>query len=199
MAGCEDLIKAAIDPNCDDRVITGIEANGVIINREDIDFATTEFDATRKNVIKSLVIKTGKKGYKVYVPTNQPFNNTQTTLEVGTNRNSFTNDLAFTILDHDPDVAEDIIDGLANGSFVVVFENKYKNMHKATTPGDSTFQIMGYYQGLRATTLENNKYSDDTEGGWGVVLQETKVPKSALFLYDTSISVTRTAFDDLTT
>ena len=197
MASCENLIKMGIEPDCDDPVVAGIEANGVIMNRADVDPAATEFDDVRKNVVKTLALKGSAKAYPIYVPSPTPFNNTQTTFEVGTNRNTFTNDLAFAVLNNDPDVCEKVIDMLANGEFVVIFENKYKNVNKATTPGDSTFQIMGYYQGLRATTLENNKYSDETEGGWNVVLQETKVPKSALFYYDTDIETTRTAINSL--
>ena len=195
-AQCDFLIAQSISPNCDDPIVNGIEQNGVIINKQDIDMTATQYDATRKNVIKKLILN--NKGYKIFVPSKQPFNNTQTTMEVGTNRNSFTNDLAFVVLDNDPDICSKIIDKLANGEFVVVFENKYKNMNKETTPGDSTFQIMGWYQGLRATTLENNKYSEDTEGGWNVVLQETKSPRSGVFLFDTDIEMTRAAFESLT-
>ena len=198
MAGCEDLIKMDIEPDCDDPIVGGIEANGVIINREDIDTALTEFDAIRKNVIKTIAMKSGKKAYKIYVPSNNPFDGTQTTLEVGTLRNSFTNDAGFAVLKNDPDVVENVIDKLANGTFVIIFENKFKNINKATTPGDSTFQVMGYYQGLKATTIENNKYSDETQGGWKIVLQETKVPKSALFLYGTSVATTRAMIESLT-
>lgn len=199
MASCDDLIKMNIEPDCDDPVVAGIESNGVIINRDDIE--SYEFDAIRKNVIKSITMKSvsgvSKKAYKIYVPSTNAFNNTQTTFEVGTNRNSFTNDLAFAILKNDPDVCEKVIDMLANGKFVVIFENKYKNINKPTTPGDSTFQVMGYFQGLTATTLENNKYSEDTEGGWSVVLQEPRVPRSALFMYDTDINTTRATINSL--
>lgn len=198
MAGiCEFLIKQSIETDCNDPVIAGIESNGVIINRQDIDFAGVVLNETRKNVIEILKIKTGKRGYAIYVPGPTPFNNTTTTLEKGANRNTFTNDIGFTILNNDPDVCENIIDALANGEFVVVYENRFKNINKATTPGDSAFQVAGYYQGLRAETLENNRYSDETEGGWSVLLKETRSPKSGLFLYDTSYSVTKAAVESL--
>ncbi|MDR2087114.1 MAG: hypothetical protein LBP72_08055 [Dysgonamonadaceae bacterium] len=197
MAICEFLIKQAIEFDCNDQVIAGIEQNGVIINRQDINFAGVVFNATRKNVIETFPLKVGKKGYAIYVPTPTPFNNTTTTMEKGTNRNTFTNDVGFIILNHDPDVCANIIDGLANGEFVIVYENKFKNLNKTATGGDSAFQIAGYYQGLRAETLENNRYSDETEGGWSVLLRETRSPKSGLFLYDTSYAVTKTLFASL--
>ena len=49
-----------------------------------------------------------------------------------------------------------------------------------------------------ATTIENNKYSEETEGGWSVTLEEQKVPKSALFLFKTSYEATKTAIGTLT-
>jgi len=148
MAGlCEDLIKQDIEKNCDDLVVGGIEANGVIINRQDIDFTGVVFDTVRKNVINELPLKSGgKRAYRIYVPGPTPFNNTTTVMEAGTNRSTFTNDVGFVVLDNDPDVCENIIDPLANGEFVIIYENKFKNINKAATPGDSAFQIAGYYQ-----------------------------------------------------
>jgi len=102
------------------------------------------------------------------------------------------------ILDNDPDVCGDVIDSLASGKFVVILENKHKNINKKENAGDSSYQVFGYYQGLQASTLENDKYSEDTEGGWNVVLTETKTPKSALFLYKTDLDTTTKAFESLT-
>lgn len=204
MGYCDGIISQSIEPNCENPIVPGIEANGVIINRDDIDFSGVVFEegsegvVARTNVIKTLPLKTGKKAYKIYVPTNQPFNGTNTTLEEGTNRNTFTNNLNFVILENDPDVCDNIIDGLATGKFVVIYENKYKNLNKATNKGDSAFQIVGYYQGLQATTLENDKWSEDTDGGWNVVLTETRVPKSALFLFNTDYETTKTQVETLT-
>ena len=198
MGVCDDILKKDISPSFDDPVVQGLEQEGVIMNRADVDFAATLFNSTRKNVIETLAMKTGKKAYKVIVPGKTPFTGTTTALATGTYRNSFTNTLALVILANDPDVCADIIDGLANGSYVVVLENKYKGLQKEENPGDAAFQIFGYYQGLTATTIENNKYSEDTEGGWAVTLEEQKAPRSALFLYKTSYEATKTAINTLT-
>lgn len=208
MGYCDGLIVQGIEPDCENPISRGIEANGIIINRKDIDFSSVVLEPDsasgnsaikgRKNVIQSFSLRAGAKGYKVYVPTLQPFNGTNTTMEAGTNRNTFTNNLGFLILDNGPDVCENVIDALASGEFVVIFENKFKNINKSTTPGDSTFQIMGWYQGLKATTIENDKYSEDTDGGWNVVLTETRVSKSGMFLYHTDIETTRSQLESLT-
>lgn len=198
MGLCDDILKKDIAPSCDDPITPGIEQEGVILNRSDLDFSATTFNATRKNVIETLALKAKKKAYKVIVPGKSPFTGTTTVLAAGTYRNTFTNTVAIVVLANDPDVCADIIDGLANGSYVLVLENKHKALQKETNPGDAAFQVYGYYQGLSATAMENNKYSDDTVGGWSVTLEETKAPKSGLFLYKTSYEATKTLVDTLT-
>lgn len=198
MALCDDIIKKDVVPSCSDPVIEGLEQEGVIINRADIDFAATTFNTTRKNTVEALALKTGKKGFKVVVPGKTPFTGTTTTMTVGTYRNTFTNTVSIVILANDPDVCQDVIDGLANGSFVLVLENKYKGLQRETTPGDPAFQIYGFHQGCTATAIENNKYSEDTVGGWMVTLEEAKSPKSAVFLFKTSYEATKTLVGTLT-
>jgi len=199
MAYCVELIQKDIESNCEDPIVAGIEANGVIINRQDIEFAEVVFDSERKNVIQYLPLKKGKRGYAIHVPGPTPFNNTTTVMEKGANRNTFTNDIGFVILNNDPEVCAEIIDPMANGEFVVVYENKFKNLNKENTPGDSAFQIVGYYQGLRGETLENNKYSEETEGGWNVLLKEMRSPRSGLFLYDTDYATTKAQVEEYLT
>ena len=198
MAICDITIKKDIAPSCDDPIAPGLEQEGVIMNRADVDFGAVTFNATRKNVIETLALKTGKKGYKVQVFGATPFTGTNTALATGTYRNTFTNTVNMVVLANDPDVCNDIIDGLANGDFVVVLENKAKGLNKTENPGDSAFQVYGYYQGLKAAEIGNDKYSEETEGGWNISLQETKVPKSALFLYKTSYDATKTLVETLT-
>ena len=189
---CDNAIKRDIELNCDDPIVPGLEQEGVIMNRSDIDFSTVAFNTTRKNVIETLAMKSGKKAYKVVVSGSTPFTGTNTALATGTYRNTFTNTVNMVI------VCADIIDGLANGEYVVILENKAKNLQKEENPGDSAFQIYGYYQGLKAAEISNDKYSEETEGGWSVSLQETKVPKSALFYFKTDYDTTKTAIETLT-
>lgn len=198
MGVCDDVLKKDIMPSCDDPVVPGLEQEGVIMNRADVDFAATVFNATKKNVIETLAMKTGKKAYKVIVPGKTPFTGTKTSMAAGTYRNSFANTVSIVILANDPDVCADVIDGLANGTYVVVLENKYKGLQREDNPGDAAFQVYGYYQGLTATAIDNDKYSEETDGGWIVTLEEQKTPKSALFLYKTSYEATKIAVTTLT-
>lgn len=191
---CESIISKDIDFACEDLVSKGLESDGIIINRADIDFTKTEFDETNKNIIKTLILKSGKKGYAVKQNGNTPFTGTNSSLVVGTYRNSWTHQVAIVVLANTPDVAANIIDGLANGKFVVILRNVTKGEE-----GKGEYQIYGYAQGLTCSAGENDKYSEDTEGGWLMTLEETSAPKSAMFFYDTSSETTATKYESLLT
>ena len=189
---CESLIAKAIDFACDDIIVRGLESDGLIINRSDIDFAATVFDSKNPNTINSLVLKTGKKGYEVNQLGNTPFTGVQSTLEVGTYRNTWTHAIPIVVLSNTPDVAHNIIDGLSNGTFVVILRNKFKG-----STGDAEYQVYGYTQGLVASEGTNDKYSEDTDGGWIITLQETGARMSATFLFDTDATTTAAAYESL--
>ena len=175
---CESTIKRDIAFDCAQLSVRGLEADGVIINRSDIDFAATVFDETQKNIIKTLVLKSGKKGYQVAQLGSTPFTGTQTTLNVGKYRNTWTHQIPIAVL--------------ANGQFVVIIRNKQK-------ANKGEYQIYGYAQGLTASEGTNEKYSEDTDGGWLITLQEVSTPKCALFYYNTDDKTTATQFASLTT
>ena len=191
---CESLIAKDIDVACDDLVSKGLESDGIIINRADIDFSKTVFDSDNKNIIKTLVLKTGKKGYAVKQTGNTPFTGTKSELVVGTYRNTWTNTVQIVVLANTPDVCRDIIDGLANGKFVVILRNVTKG-----SDGKAEFQIFGYTQGLTCSAGENDKYSDDTEGGWLMTLEETSATKSGLFLFNEDSKTTVASYESLKT
>ena len=193
MAGiCDSIISKGIAVDCENPIVKGFEADGIICNRGDIDFSKSVFDNDNKNVLKTLMLKSGKKGYPVVQQGATPFSGAKTSLVTGTYRNTFTNEVPIAVLDNGPEVARDIIDGLANGTFVLIL----KNVHKGTS-GKAEYQVYGYYQGLRASAIDNEKYSEDTDGGWLVTLQETSVPKSALFYFNTDSKTTETQFQSL--
>lgn len=193
MAGiCDSIISKGIAVSCDSPLVKGLEANAVIINRNDVDFSQSVFDTDNKNILKTLVLKQGKKGFPVVQQGATPFSGVKTVLATGTYRNTFTHEIPIAILDNSPEVSRDIIDGLANGSFVLILRNAHKG-----ESGKAEYQVYGYYEGLRAKSIDNDKYSKDTDGGWLVTLEETSVPKSALFYFNTDAKATETQFKSL--
>ena len=195
---CEFLLARDIAASCSDPVVPGFEQEGIIMNRDEIDFGAITFDTTRSNVISQIAMLAGKRPYKVRVLGNTPFTGTTTSFVSGTYQNTFTNTVQFVVLDNGPDVCESVIDALANGRFVMILENTFKGLNKESNKGDAAFQIYGYTQGLAASAIENDKYSEDTNGGWLVTLQETKASKSGMFLYKSDYATTKKMFETLT-
>ena len=192
MAICDYLISKAISVDCENQSVAGLEPNGLIINRDDIDFSATTFNAQNPNIIETLVLKTGKKAYDIIQQGATPFTGVASNLNVGTYRNTWTHDVPIAVLGNDPDIAANIIDKLSNGTFVVIL----CNVQKGTT-GNAEYQVYGYAQGLRASEGVNEKYSEDTDGGWLITLQEQRAPKSAMFFFNTDATTTATAYEAL--
>ena len=193
-----DLCGASISGNvtidCDNIITPGLEQVGVIFNRNDIESWTE--NSTNNSIIEGITLKTGVKGHVIYQMGSQPFNGTSVAFAEGSIVNTFTNTCSFVILNNGPQVCKDIIDNLANGSFVVLFKNKFSEKDGDNHPG--LWQIMGKESGLKASDISCDKYSDDTNSGWQITLTEEKATKSALFFFKTDDTTTDTAVQGLT-
>ena len=189
---CDYRLAADLAANCDVKPVKGIKSHGYIMNYDDIDFGATARSTQNPNIVENLILKTGKKAYRMYVPGKSPYTGTKKSLSAGTYRNRFNKDVSIVILDNGPDVSYNIIDQLANGTFVIVLENKF-----AGKDGKNTFEIYGLESGLSATALDDDKYSDDTEGGWLATLQEENAPTSGIYLFNESLTGTRAALESL--
>ena len=188
---CESLITKDIAIACQDIVTKGLESDGVIINRADIDFSATVFDDTNPLIIKQLVLKTGKKAYSIVQLGSKPFTGTKSDLNVGTYNNKWDTELPIMVLGNTPDVVNGIVEGLANGTFVCILRNVTKGQD-----GKGEYQIFGYAQGLRASAGTREPWSD-TEGGYLMTLKEEGAPHAAYFYFNTDSSTTAKAYEAL--
>jgi hypothetical protein len=191
---CDFKLAKDIAGSCESPQVAGLKNTGYLINYDDIDWDTLTKDQTNANIVASLNLLSGKRAYKVIVPGNTPFTGTNAALAAGTYRNKFTKTANIVVLDSGPDVSKNVIDQLANGRFVFIFENKYAGADKK-----NTFEIYGLETGLVATEMTNEKYSEETDGGWAVTLVETGAPSSGLFFFNESITATRAALTSLST
>ena len=96
---CDYQLAADLVASCAVKPVKGIKSYGFIMNYNDIDFEATAHDAQNPNIVKSLILKTGKKAYKMYVPGKSPYTGTKKTLSAGTYRNRFNKDVSIVILD----------------------------------------------------------------------------------------------------
>lgn len=197
---CDFLLQADLVAPCDGLSSAGMKNTGFIVNYDDVDWDNLTRDSQNPNIIKNFLLKSGKNAYKVYVPGKTPYTGTNKALATGNYRNKFTKQVKLVVLSNGAGVCHDIIDQLANGRFVVILENDFQGATK-----DNTFEFYGLELGCAATEMSDDKYSEDTDGGWAVTLEETNAPTSGIFyLKDadqqagtSAIEVTRTALESL--
>lgn len=192
MPDCYKYISKDIGADCNALIQPGVEQKAVIINRADIDMTNVTYDVSNSKIITALPLLSTKKGFAAVVPGSTPFTGVGSELQVGTYVNTWNNTVPVVVFDNGPEVANKVIDPLANGEFVVVVENRHKG-----TLGASAFQVYGLKQGLRASAGSNDKYAEETNGGWLVTLTESRAPDSALFLGGASYSAIKALFDSL--
>lgn len=185
---CDYALAQDISVSCEKPQKAGMMNKGYLVNFDDVDWATL---AQTENIVSKLALLQGR-AYEVVVPGKTPFTGTQTALVVGTYLNKFTKTVSIVVLNSGPDVSKNVIDQLANGRFIFIGENKYKG-----TDDKNTFEIFGLEQGLTASEMTNDKYSEDTEGGWAVTLTEENAPSSGIFFFSESVAATRAALASL--
>lgn len=189
---CDFRLAADIMADCRNMSVKGLGNSAWIMNFDDIDREASAYSEANINTLTALVLKSGAKAYNAYVPGKTPFTGTNKALAVGTYVNTWTKQVNLVVLNEGPDVALNIIDKLSNGRFVVIMENK--------TPGDggkATYEVYGFEAGLAASAITNDKYSEETNGGYAVTLEETGANKSGVFLYSESLAATKAVLDSL--
>lgn len=185
MSVCTYLVSKAIQANCSNPIFGGLEQIGYLINRGDI----SSFTKT-SGVVSAIALKTGAQAYTVQQTGQQAFNGTSTEMQQGDVINTFNKVGSFIILDNAPDVSEKTVNPLANGEFVLILENKYKD-----SGNKSAFEIIGLDRGCRATSITQNKY--ENMGGWVVELTETETPNASTFFWDTDYATSKAALEAL--
>lgn len=189
---CDFLLQADLTAPCDGLSSQGLKNTAYIMNYDDVDWDNITYKDDNPNLITAFNLNEAN-AYKAYVPGNTPYTGTNKALATGTYRNKFTKQVKLVILNNGAEVSHKIIDQLANGRFVVILENDFQGADK-----DNTFEFYGLETGLAATEMSDDKYSEDTDGGWSVTLEETNAPSSGkFFLMEGGVAVTRAAIEAL--
>lgn len=178
MALCDYLISADIAGyDCSNPMVKGAKADGLIINRADINMAGVTYDANNPFSVTALPLKSGKTAFDIVQGGKTPYTGSQQEMQEGTYQNTITNTIQFVILNQGNTTAQQVF-ALMNGEFVVILQNN-----------NGTYQVFGLEAGLRASAMVRELYNDDTLSGWLITMTEENAPKGNLFisstLYDT--------------
>ena len=187
MAVCDSKIANDFLLDCANKPVAGLETYAVLINRDDIDFDASTFDALQANILKTLVLKTGKKGYQVQQMKNS-FNGTMWEQVEGDYINGTKHVFAFVNPDRTAKGKE--LDGLLlNGKFVAVIVNQ-------TAPDNGKFEVLGWNTGLKVPTAKHDYVQ--TNGVTVVTLASLEQePDPPYPFFNTDLATTRTAFETL--
>lgn len=191
MANCDSVISRDIQANCVSMLIGELENVAWIMNRDDIDFTASVY-GTSEYTLSDIVLKAGKTAYVVH-QLGDSFTGAGTEMEKKRFKNTWASTFNFIIFDNDPETKENV-EGIANGRFVVIWENKYKN-----TAGTSTFEIVGFKLGLKCESLVSLKYDPDSLGGWVGSLKELGGPATPITVFKTDEATTRSMIEALVT
>ena len=171
MALCDFIISADIQGyDCENPMVKGAKADGLIINRKDINLSGVTYDASNPFLVTALPLASGKTAYDIVQGGKTPFTGSQQEMAEGTYQNTFTNTIQFVIFNQGQSTADQIF-ALMNGEFVVVLQNN-----------NGTYQVFGLEAGLHASAMVRELYNDDTLSGWLVTMTEENAVKGNLFI-----------------
>ena len=171
MALCDFLISADIQGyDCENPMVKGAKADGLIINRKDINLSGVTYDSNDPFKITALPLLQGKTAYDIVQGGKTPYTGSQQEMQEGTYQNTLTNTIQFVILNQGLTTANQIF-ALMNGEFVVVLQNN-----------NGTYQVFGLEAGLHASAMIREYYNDDTLAGWLVTMTEEGAVKGNLFI-----------------
>lgn len=186
---CVELISADLAFDCDNKDIQGIETNVVLINRDDIDYATTTYDPV-SNTITNLQLQSGKTGYLL-----QGVKQLNSFLsEVVVNDDSL-NKVRHSFLGRVYNLTaanRAQVDALMTGvGIVAVVEKKWKGAGNT-----SAFVVLGLGTGMEIS--EGSENSSENDGAFVFTLASADVSLESngpRVLLETDYATTKTAFD----
>lgn len=187
---CTSELKNLVAASCENPAVAGTFGEVILLPYNGIDRAQSEVE---NGVIKSIVMKTGKKGCLFDAYDNSPLG--AVSLVAGTYRNNWQHDATLRVFTKSTE-AKEFVNGLTNSRVVVVLKNK-----EGATGGEVTYEAYGWDAGLVLTEA-----TGDTTLADGVVYElvlgsdetskEKTVQKS---VFDTSIATTETMLKTLYT
>lgn len=180
MSYCDGIISQGLPKgDCVQTPAKGYERVAVLINRADVDFTNVAMAEGHPNVITSLGLREGKKGFEVHQLGKQPFAGSTSSLSAGTYYNGVNKNFVIAVLNNDREVQSGLGDPLLNGEYIAVVERKDKGKDNA-----SAFEVLGFHNGLQISAYEADPYGD-VYGGGLYTLTEENAPVSRVYLGET--------------
>lgn len=178
---------------CGKPALAGTAARVILLNYSDVDKALSEVNATNDNIIESIILQAGAKGYEVDSLPNTTVG--EDTLNVGTYNRTHQHNLTIRIFKKS-EAAKTFVNGLTNARVVAIVQNNDRG-----DAGDTKYEIYGWDSGLEMNDLTASTEMADNVAylftlGSGTIAQEGSLPKS---FFNTDEATTDTAVEALLT
>lgn len=189
---CEDTLAEDIQKDCDNKPKGGIEVNVVLINRTDIDYATSTLDPTNDLILTKLQLLSGKSGFVI-----EGIKQVQGAAFEGvikeSNFDAFKHTFSGVLLNPSAANKKSLSAILSGSSYVAVIEKKWKGADSL-----DAFEVLGFDSGLVNASSAWNTKEDDGVIKFDIASQDGyEEPKMPLNLLETDYATTKTAFDNV--
>lgn len=174
---CVLAITRDIAEDCENRIHSGIQHMAIIINKDDI--LGVAYDPANRRHVTGLTLKPGARAYMLDNVRNNPFTGTNTQLQVGDFRNTYTRTVAFFVPLDGWETSKDILDPIANGKYVVIMQNEWLHTNSKGEI-DNEYQIYGLDKGCTVSSMVQTKYENDDV--WSIEMTEEGVANSGRFI-----------------
>lgn len=176
---------------CGKPALAGTAPRVILLNYTDIDKAVSDMSATDENVIESIVLLAGAKGYEVDTLPNATVG--EDTINKGTYTSTHQQNLTVRIFKKSA-AAKKFVNGLTNARVVAIVQNNDRGV-----AGDTKYEVYGWDSGLELNDLTASTEMADNVPylftlGSGSVAQEGSLPKS---FFNTDEATTDAAVDAL--
>lgn len=187
---CSKITQDIIAASCDFPSVTGVTGEVVLLNIDEIDPKLTTIT---KGVLESIVMQTGKKGYRFETFANGI--SAEVTLVKGTYVSMWTHKLMAKVFLKNQGI-KDQIEKLKGGRYVAIVANKDKG-----EDGDTKYEMYGFYSGLELSEAASNSEDADSVM-YSLVLstnEKSKEPTLPLSVFKTDLTATKAMIDSLLT
>lgn len=176
-SACAAALMRDIVEDCENRIHSGQGNVAILINYNDI--ANVVRDASNRRIITDIVLASGAKAYRLENIRNNPFTGSNTAVEVGDFRNTYTRTVAFFVPLDGWETSKEILDPIKDGKFVLIISNDWQHINSVGVV-DNKYQVYGIDKGLFVSSMQQTRYENSDV--WSIEMTETEVNNSGLWL-----------------
>ncbi len=191
MADCFSTLAASVWNDCNESFGRGYENTAYIFDRTFIDRATSVYNSAEMKITK-LALQTGKKGYKLHMPSNEPFNGTRIEDQDAAIGISMNKSVSLVLMADSPANAK-AIRAMKESNYVLVLERKVKGTDEAL----QAFTVIGWENGATGRGATLDAYEDTARGGWTITMTEEDASMPQIFLDYGGYTETKAALEAL--